>query len=117
MWDDHGCGANDSYGFEADGTPVAYRQARLGGYRELVPHPDLASEGADSPIYYHVDIDRVRLVVCDGRSARHIKTKPDDGTKSMRGPEQVASLKGQFDWLAANQDRAIIWANSMPWRG
>src|SRR5690625_7480328 len=58
-------------------------QSRLDGYRDLVPHPDLASEGADSPIYYHVDIGRVRLVVCDGRSARHIKTKPDDGTKSM----------------------------------
>lgn len=115
IWDDHDFGPNDSHGLDINGEPVAYRQSRLDGYRQLVPHPPLDSEEGSSPIYYSVDIGRARLVMTDGRSTRHPKNKPDDASKSMLGAEQKAWLKTQFDWLHSNPDRVMIWANTMPW--
>lgn len=53
----------------------------------------------------------------DGRSTRHHHSRADDAGKSMLGAEQKAWLKSQFDWLAQNADRIMIWANTMPWIG
>jgi len=117
MWDDHDFGPDDSSGYNANGVPNAYRQPRLNDYRAIVPHPPLADPASDASPYYAVDIGRARLVVTDTRSSRIHKTATDNASKTMLGAAQKAWLKTQFDWLASNPERAMIWAQTMPWIG
>jgi phosphodiesterase/alkaline phosphatase D-like protein len=106
IWDDHDFCGNDS-----DGTKKG-RNAAIEAFRKYIPHYPLSNKGIGG-IYQAFTVGRVRFLLCDMRSQRSKRDKPDNASKTMLGQAQKDWLKTEL--AGARQYDLVVWASSVPW--
>ena len=106
IWDDHDYGPNNS-----DGT-LKGKEDSLRVFRQWWSNP--AYGEPDNPgCYYQFSHGGVDFFMLDVRYYRTPNKTPDDGTKTMLGPRQLAWLKSA---LAASKARFKIVASGSEWQ-
>ncbi len=106
IWDDHDFGPNNS-----DGTAKG-KEDSLRVFRQWWANPAYGEK--DNPgCYYRFSREGVDFFMLDVRYYRTPNKTPDDGTKTMLGPRQLAWLK---DSLAASKAKFKIVASGSEWQ-